>query len=399
MRSIESQVLMRVSAAHLLAFSLALLPWIAGPAPADPPLHRRVLIISVDGTRPDSLEAANTPNLDALRDGAAFSMEAQTGDVPISGPSYSSMFTGVWRDKHGVHDNDFDGAQFDLYPIFFCRLKAVDPAFVTQSIVRWAPLDPNLIRCADYHTAPSTDAIAAEQAVNLLNTTDPDALFVHFEDPDTAGHKYTFSPTSAGYLAAIEATDARVGSILGALRARPNFALEDWLIFAISDHGGSGTDHHADTPENRTIFMILNGSAVVPGEIDPPPGIVDVAATAMVFLGLTIDPAWSLDGQVIGLSTEPESLQRPADCNQDGLLDISDAVCLLGLLFLADGDLPCGDGTFSGPNVTLLDSNGDGDVDISDPVYVLVSLFAGGLPPVLGMDCVSVPGCPSVCVR
>ena len=37
--------------------------------------------------------------------------------------------------------------------------------------------------------------------------------------------------------------------------------------------------------------------------------------------------------------------QLPGDCNQDSRLDISDAVCLLGHLFLGSPpELPCGDG-------------------------------------------------------
>jgi hypothetical protein len=91
--------------------------------------------------------------------------------------------------------------------------------------------------------------------------------------------------------------------------------------------------------------------------------------------------------------------QRPGDCNQDNALDVSDAICLLGFLFLGNpADLPCGDGTSSdSANTILLDCNGDGTLDLSDGVCVLTYLFAGGPPPVLGTECVSIPGCPDVC--
>ncbi|MBI4602899.1 MAG: hypothetical protein HY721_13155 [Planctomycetes bacterium] len=62
--------------------------------------------------------------------------------------------------------------------------------------------------------------------------------------------------------------------------------------------------------------------------------------------------------------------QVPGDCNQDARLDISDAVCVLGFLFLGSPRaLPCGDGSAGdGPSVELLDCNGDGRVDISDGI-------------------------------
>jgi hypothetical protein len=91
--------------------------------------------------------------------------------------------------------------------------------------------------------------------------------------------------------------------------------------------------------------------------------------------------------------------QRPGDCNQDGKLDISDAVCLLGHLFLgAPSVLPCEGGTTADPgNKTLFDANGDGGVDLSDAVNELLFLFSGGPPPKLGTECVVIVGCPDKC--
>ena len=37
----------------------------------------------------------------------------------VSGPGWSSMLTGVWADKHGVHDNSFKGANYAKHPHFF----------------------------------------------------------------------------------------------------------------------------------------------------------------------------------------------------------------------------------------------------------------------------------------
>ncbi|MCZ6793229.1 MAG: hypothetical protein O7J95_06410 [Planctomycetota bacterium] len=93
--------------------------------------------------------------------------------------------------------------------------------------------------------------------------------------------------------------------------------------------------------------------------------------------------------------------QLPSDCNQDGVVDISDAVCLLGNLFLGTPALlPCGDGLSADPsNILLLDANGDSLLDISDGVYVLNFLFIGGPPPLSGSTCLYIQGCPqnSVC--
>lgn len=99
-------------------------------------------------------------------------------------------------------------------------------------------------------------------------------------------------------------------------------------------------------------------------------------------------------------SSQTANLMRPGDCNLDGRLDISDAVCLLGHLFLGNpASVPCEGSTVLDPgNLALLDANGSGRVDLSDAVHGLNFLFAGGSPPVLGTQCTQIPGCPSRCV-
>jgi hypothetical protein len=88
--------------------------------------------------------------------------------------------------------------------------------------------------------------------------------------------------------------------------------------------------------------------------------------------------------------------QIPSDCNNDGNLDISDGICILGFLFTGvPSSLPCGDGTGAHPsNLRLTDANGDGILDVSDGPYVLNFLFNGGPPPVLGTSCVYIEDCP-----
>jgi hypothetical protein len=380
---------------------------------ADAVRPRKVLIFAVDGVRPDALQVADAPNLKALFDGAAYSWTAWAAggpdmngpDYSVSGSSYSSMLTGVWCSKHGVCENDFANSHFDQYPIFFCRLKAARPEAVAQSIVRWQPLSPNLIECADVDLAPASDGAATDEAVRLVRDTDPDVLFFHQEDPDTAGHNCGWTAADgtfpACYMAAIHTADDRVGAVLAALRARPAYADEDWLIIALADHGGVGKDHHyKDRIETKRIFMVFHGPHLTPGEIVPAPMLVDLASTCLAYLGVPIDPSWGLDGRVVALAPDPPPhRQRPGDCTQDGIVDIADALCLLGTLFLATPvALPCGE-TLDGDNAALLDVNGDAEADVSDAVYLLLHLFGGGPPPVLGDGCIPLASCPDICAE
>ena len=97
----------------------------------------------------------------------------------------------------------------------------------------------------------------------------------------------------------------------------------------------------------------------------------------------------------------PGGLQRIGDANQDGGVDISDAVSFLRFLFAGGRlTLPCeGDSIDQGGNLALLDINADGRLDVADPVTLLGHLFSAGPPPARGPGCVRIEGCPDVCVR
>ncbi len=90
--------------------------------------------------------------------------------------------------------------------------------------------------------------------------------------------------------------------------------------------------------------------------------------------------------------------QRPGDANQDGRLEIGDAVALLGHLFVGGRELPCEGATIArGANRSLLDLDGDTSVDVTDVLFMLNFLFGDGPEPVLGSFCVRIEGCPDTC--
>ena len=88
----------------------------------------------------------------------------------------------------------------------------------------------------------------------------------------------------------------------------------------------------------------------------------------------------SLDVNSNGIPDSCEPMQVPGDCNQDRSVDISDAICLLGVLFQGlPARFPCGDGlpTDAG-NMSLLDWQADGVIDPSDALGILHFIFLGG---------------------
>src|SRR5215216_3740146 len=79
----------------------------ATQTPTAVPSTRRVVIISIDGLRPDAILLAPMPNLIGLMQKSAFSLGARTVFPSVTLVAHSSMLTGMCPSKHGVDWNDY----------------------------------------------------------------------------------------------------------------------------------------------------------------------------------------------------------------------------------------------------------------------------------------------------
>ena len=278
----------------------------------------RVLVIGIDGVRPDALRIADTPAIDELISEGAFTNNTKIlGDryrenETISGPGWSSFLTGVWADKHGVNDNTFRGQNYDEYPHFFVHLKRAFPKAITGSFVDWEPIDTFILRDADVREvcpASSEDSLLkkdkklANEAANFLTQQNPHAVFVYFGQVDEIGHQDGFHPSVPSYLQALQTVDAHVATLMRAIQSRPEYLEENWLVVISTDHGGRGRKHRGghDVPEIVTTFLVVSGVQSKKGMIEEPSYIVDVPIIALTHLGVPIDSAWQLDGKAVGI--------------------------------------------------------------------------------------------------
>ena len=144
------------------------------------------------------------------------------------------------------------------------------------------------------------DTRVTSLAVQHLNEADPDAMFVYLGNPDEASHEH--GSIGVEYRDAIELADRHVGMLIDAIRARPRFRAENWLILVSTDHGRRADGGHGgDSPVEMTTFILVSGPGAAIGSPTRDTYIVDVAATALAHLGIEIDPAWGLDGSPVGL--------------------------------------------------------------------------------------------------
>ena len=286
----------------------------------------KVLIIGLDGVRADALREANTPAIDSLIATGAVSWRAFAGgaldaadpthQATSSGPGWTSILTGVWKDKHGVVDNSFAGQNLANFPHMFAHIRAAKPNAVLASIVHWAPINVQLLApfpgLADFTRQVVTDGAVAANARAYLSSADPDVMFVHFDDCDYAGHALGFSRGVPSYITAIEQTDVYIDGVLTEMRARPNFGSEDWLVLVTTDHGGNRTSHGGHTPSEREIWIVANGTEIENVEVPLGPGHTVIPHNVLHHLGIPVKPAWGLaDAEPFGVARTTTSAPRP----------------------------------------------------------------------------------------
>ncbi len=281
----------------------------------------------MDGLNWDNVVAANAPNLDSLAaQGLLGRSLVQCPGVAdsSSGPGWSNIATGVWPDKHGVTNNTFTGKQYTAYPDFLTRLETANPALSTYSAVDWAALhnqgtfsskvDTRVTYDGDGNGYASQDVLITNDAVSRLGSGGPDASFVYLGNTDAVAHA---SGTGTAYTAAIEKQDQQLGQILAAVRARPTYASEDWLILVTTDHGHRVPlgGHGGCQIDERGTFLIAVGSGITAGSRPDDVRQVDLSAFALRHFGVTA----SLDGRAARSADPFDSLTLRTRVDETGI--------------------------------------------------------------------------------
>jgi len=249
----------------------------------------RVLIVSIDGLRPDAIDLAPMPSLQGLIQAGAYTYSAQTIFPSSTLPSHASMLTGLCPSAHGVTWNEYlpengfaQGTDlFDLAHAAGLRTVMIVGKEKLRQITDPASTDV-------FQWVNDLDPIIAKRAAQLI----PEGfsvLFVHFPDPDLDGHEYGWM--SFPQLFTLRRTDAALQTLLTALDEADMRA--STLIIVTADHGGHNTTHGFDIPADMTIPWIVVGPGIQPKVLTSPINTTDTAATAAWALNLPIPPEWA----------------------------------------------------------------------------------------------------------
>ena len=220
--------------------------------------ERKVLLIVVDGAVGAEVQAALPPTLNSLTDFSIYSWEGLSTYVnkPVTNAmGWSTLLTGTNSNKHNVTGADFAANNFATYPTLFTRLKQERPNLRTAAFTASPEVLDNLSADATEKKSFAGDDAAVKEAVKEELATKNSALVMaQFNDVDAAGQASSYDIGSTEYKNAILRVDAYIGEILTAMRDRPSFDNENWMVL-ITSNKGSNTEYIPSGAAQWSAFM------------------------------------------------------------------------------------------------------------------------------------------------
>lgn len=278
-------------------------------------LAEHVFIISFDGGKPAVIKESQMPVFKRLAGEGAVTWSARTIFPSKTLPSHTSMLTGLSPAKHNVFWNNYEPLRGKIkVPNVFDLAKETDTTISTAMFPGkakfrhiWHPDSLDLFDLGGLkEDTPSAGGAAevekkiipsqsvAKAASAYIAAKKPNLCFIHFADPDAAGHKSGWG--SPQQKAAFKVADQALSQIMKAITVA-GIAGSSVLILT-ADHGGHLKTHGLDIPEDMEIPWIAWGKGVKKNHaITSPVTTYDTTATALWLLGVPL-PA-ELDGKPV----------------------------------------------------------------------------------------------------
>jgi predicted AlkP superfamily pyrophosphatase or phosphodiesterase len=250
----------------LLMGLLLVAAWTASPAEARPAHRSPLILISIDGFRPDYLDRGITPNLSALaKAGVRGAMHPSFPSLTF--PNHYTLVTGLRPDHHGIVDNVIEDTAVADKPFMMSDKGMVadrrwwdggEPIWVTaqrqgltSATLFWPGSEAPIHGALPTEWKPFDHGLSSAGRVAMfLNWLGgpkarwPRFMTLYFDAVDTAGHKG--GPGGREVNGAIADVDAAIGQLIAGLKARGG---ADANIIIVADHG------MADVGPERRVYL------------------------------------------------------------------------------------------------------------------------------------------------
>jgi len=276
----------------------------------------RVIIVVLDGLRPDAIEAFDLSNIREMARGGAWTMSARTVAPSCTWPAMTSLVSGVPPETHGILRDSLHVPRpktpLEPLPRLLSRAGYPSTVFLRTLPALYRGTGRVIARrlgFAEAHFAGATAEEVTMTASKNLRSQERGLIVMHWADADEAGESH-------GWMTPEYGTACRqLDSALGLLMKLTSCSSDPrTLVIALADHGGGGITHNDHCEEhhlNWTIPLILAGGSVRQTRLEEA-HLVDVPATAAWALGVTPPPAYAGRVLIEALGAGAEQIREAA---------------------------------------------------------------------------------------
>lgn len=255
-------------------------------------MSEKVILILVDGMRPDGMMQCGNPFAQKLVENSTYSLKARTVMPSVTLPCHMSLFHSVDPERHGISTNGYVPqvrpikGMFDRFDDYEKKCAFFYTWEELRDLVRFDHLDVSL--CINQHKQTDTDNKITDAAIKYINEANPDFLFLYLGETDEVGGH------DCGWMS--EQYMKSVSKALSCVERVQNSISDEYTIVLLADHGGHDRSHGTDLPEDMTIPILFCGKPFEKGKkIEGDVSIKDVAVTIAKLL--EVPPAKEWEGK------------------------------------------------------------------------------------------------------
>lgn len=250
----------------------------------------KVILISVDGMRPDGFLACNNPYIEKMMESAYYTLDGHTVLPSVTLPCHMSLFHSVTPQRHGITTNLYSPMVRPINGLFEQLKNAKKTCAMYYG---WEPLRdvarPASLNYSEYlhvYAEESSDTALTDSALARIRKSKPDFVFLYMVETDEKGGHNNGWMTEA-YL-------NRISIAVDNIRRVIQECGQEYTIIVTADHGGHDRTHGTDLPEDTTIPMFYFGKQFEAGKRFSGGSILDIAPTIVKIMGA--EPAQEWEG-------------------------------------------------------------------------------------------------------
>ena len=251
-------------------------------------MDKKVLLISIDGMRPDGLKACDNPYLSELEAKCAYTYTGASVYPSVTFPCHFTMTHSVTPQRHGILTNTYVP---EVRPVTGIFEKIRSAGGVSAMFYGWEPLrdiaSPGALAFSTYINAymkESTDTVLTDEALRVIAEDKPDFVFLYMVETDEkGGHDNGWM--SEEYLRRISIAIDNVKRVVEAYG-------DEYRVIVMADHGGHDRSHGSRMPEDMTVPFFYIGEGFAPGREIDGLSLLDVAPTVADLLGIAPEREW-----------------------------------------------------------------------------------------------------------